>query len=210
MIDVRIFFRLSLSSMTALTIPPSLMLHNFFNRKNMALFYFYAWNVSMQSAPEAATDHLANRRNEGAEKGRGTVWETGEGWQGRLVAWVYKQLLYDALFFLSSVVDTFSLKRQIFTSLEKNVTSTIWLMIICFKKYIPNERMKFLSRWSWFDVQNVTILVFVTFFIDDAASPGNYFATIYSALAKLYHRPCLYYLSCPRDCETEDKETEEE
>lgn len=64
----------------------------------MALFYFYAWNVSMQSAPEAATDHLANRRNEGAEKGRGTVRETGEGWRGRIAAWVYKQLLYDALF----------------------------------------------------------------------------------------------------------------
>lgn len=101
------------------------MLRNFFNRKNMALFYFYAWNVNMQSAPEAATDHLANRRNEGVEKGRGTVRETGEGWRGRLAAWVYKQLLYDALFSLGSVVGTFSLKWQIFTSLAKNMINTI-------------------------------------------------------------------------------------
>lgn len=56
------------------------MLYDFYNRKNMALFYFYAWNASMYSVPEAATDHLANMRNEGAEKGRGTIRKTGEGW----------------------------------------------------------------------------------------------------------------------------------
>lgn len=97
----------------------------------MALFYFYAWNASMFSAPEAATDHLANMKNEGAEKGRGTIRETE---QGRLAAWVYKQLLYDALFSLGSIVDTFSLKRQIFTSLIRNAINMIWLIIICFEE----------------------------------------------------------------------------
>lgn len=78
MIGARIFFFFNfLANMTAnLSFPLSFLCCTISSIVRMALFYFYAWNVNMQSAPEAATDHvafLANRRNEGAEKGRGTM-----------------------------------------------------------------------------------------------------------------------------------------
>lgn len=52
------------------------------------------------------------------------------------------------------------------------------------------------------------VLAIFLFFLLTTLLLGNYFAAIYSALAGLYPCPCLYYLS--RDCETEDKGTEEE